>query len=175
VFDVVLGGVILLVFATAVLLGVMPINLEIRGGKVLRVYVRYLCFCREIVTARQKNRKPIHWRFVSANFTRMIKACTFFTRPPLRAERFRLKVVFSSGDAAETAMLYGLLCMFFSTLYPRLDGCNPEILLSPCFSSRSSLFVDSDIAISLPAAVFTFRTSRILRKIVALKLVSTLH
>jgi hypothetical protein len=175
VFGVVLCGIILLILAATVLLGVMPISLEIRGEKVFRVYVRYLCFCREIITARQKKRKPVHWRFMVANFAKMLKAFTFFTRPPLRAERFRLKIVFSSEDAAETAMLYGLLCMFFSALYPRLDGCNPEILLSPCFSSCSSLSVDSDIAISLPAAVFTFRALRILRKLVALRLVSASH
>jgi hypothetical protein len=155
-----MSGVILFMAAAGIsLLGAMPFSLEIRCGKVLRVHIRYLCFRYNLNSILiEQMRRP----FVMADFLKTLKVCASFAQCPLHAKRFRLKMTFSSEDAAETALLHGSLRMIFSSLYPRLSVCKPEILLIPCFSPHDRLSVDCDIAVALPAAALIVKVLPVL-------------
>jgi hypothetical protein len=93
----------------------------------------------------------------SGDYLGTLAACASLFRKPLALGRFRLGLAFSSGDAAETAVFHGGLCLFFSSLHPLLSRAGPEINLSPRFSSRRELSLDCDISLTLPASVFFFR------------------
>jgi hypothetical protein len=150
-------GLILFILIAAVisLLGALPLSLDICGGKTLRVQFRYLCFRHDVSGVLSRLTQKC---FVMADLISELKMCASFARPPLKAARFRLKMAFSSGDAAETALLHGFLCIFFRSLYTRFNIRNAEISLNPRFLSYSELSIDCDIVLSLPMAVFTART-----------------
>jgi hypothetical protein len=78
-------------------------------------------------------------------------------RRPLELGRFRLRLAFSAGDAAETALFYGWLCLVLDFLYPLPVMNKREIVLEPRFLSPRKISLDCDISLSMPAAVFLFR------------------
>jgi hypothetical protein len=88
-----------------------------------------------------------------------------FFRKPLRLGRLRLKLTYSAGDAAKTAILYGGLCFFAKALSALRAGTRPEIVLVPCFSSREKFLFDCDISVSMPAVVFIYRIMRVVQKL----------
>jgi hypothetical protein len=146
---------LLMAAAGIVCLGAAPLSLGIRGsGKKLRLYVRYFWFYRDISGMA---RKLLQTRINLADFPKILKMLEVFVRHPPQITHFRLKMAFSTGDAAETALLYGFLSLFFSALYPNLRACNGEIVLTPCFLPSDSLSIDCDIIFSLPAAVFLIK------------------
>jgi hypothetical protein len=155
------NGIVFIILCAAgmVCLLAPPISFDIRGKKVLRVYVRYLCFRFNISGMLKEAAQKL---FVFKDLTKTIGACLSFARRPTRIDCFRLKMVFSTGDAADTALLHGFLCMFFRALYPRISACKPEIVLSPCFLPHDKLSVDCDISFSIPAAVFFARIPALL-------------
>jgi hypothetical protein len=132
----------------------LPLRFDIQGENVLRICVHYLWF-RFNFNGLLKKRTRKH--FVLEDFTKNLGICVSFVRRPMRVTRFRLKVFFSTGDAAETALLHGFLCAFFRALYPRISACKPEIILTPCFLSCDKLSIDCDISFSLPMPVFLAR------------------
>jgi hypothetical protein len=75
----------------------------------------------------------------------------------LRFRRFRLRLRFSGGDAAETALLHGWLWGLLAALSPLTAPCTPVIALEPAFSPRGELALDCDIALQLPVPVLLFR------------------
>jgi hypothetical protein len=75
----------------------------------------------------------------------------------LRCRRFRLRLRFSGGEAAETALLHGWLCGALAALTPLAAPCTPEIALEPVFSPRRELAAECDIALHLPLPVLLFR------------------
>ncbi|MDR1147740.1 MAG: hypothetical protein LBK66_03835 [Spirochaetaceae bacterium] len=132
----------------------LPLRFDIQGENVLRIRVHYLCFSFNFNGLLKKRTRK---HFVLEDFTKNLGMCVSFVRHPMRVMRFRLKVLFSTGDAAETALLHGFLCAFFRALYPRISACKPEIILSPCFSSYDKLSIDCDISFSLPMLMFLAR------------------
>ncbi|MDR3160781.1 MAG: hypothetical protein LBU28_04120 [Spirochaetaceae bacterium] len=74
----------------------------------------------------------------------------------LRCRRFRLRLRFSGGDAAETALLHGWLCGVLAALSPLAAPCKPDIALESAFSSPAELAVEGDIAFHLPVPVLLF-------------------
>jgi hypothetical protein len=75
----------------------------------------------------------------------------------LRCRRFRLRLRFSGGEAAETALLHGWLSGALAALTPLAAPCTPEIALEPVFSPNAELAVECDIALRLPLPVLLFR------------------
>jgi hypothetical protein len=128
-----------------------PLAFDIQAGTRFSLRTRYLWFSRRVSAALLRR------LFLSADIFRTIDAYLPVFRKPLRLRRLRLRLVFSTGDAAETALLYGRLCVFFASLYPRLIRGRPEITLSPSFSPERELSPDCDISLDIPAAVFLFR------------------
>jgi hypothetical protein len=131
-----------------------PLTLEFRGGPPLRLWARYLWF--------RQNMTPVLRRILgsSALFKTLALYAPVFRRP-LKLDRFRLRLAFSTGDAAETAVLHGGLCLLLNCLFPLWtppgSRRRPEISLEPCFLSRQKAVLDCDISLAIPAAVFFFR------------------
>jgi hypothetical protein len=71
-------------------------------------------------------------------------------------------LLFSTGDAAETAMIHGWLCGLFSSLRALLVRGTPQIALRPSFSVRRELSLNCNISLGMPAALFLFHIFRIL-------------
>jgi hypothetical protein len=126
---------------------------------------RYLCFYPDISPALGRDFLRLARRALGTrDFTDAIACYGPFFRKPMKLGRFRLKAIFSSGDAAETALLYGGLRLAVTALpLLRAEAGNrplrvkPEIWLEPRFSSGAACSFDCDISLSIPAAVFLYR------------------
>jgi hypothetical protein len=138
-------------------LSAAPLAFDMRAGNCFSLEARYLWFRRTVTPDLRR-------LLLSPDVFRILKACAPVFRKPLRLRRFRLSLVFSTGDAAETALLYGRLRAFFSSLYPLLIRGRPEIALKPSFSSRRELSPDCHISLDMPAALFLFRMILALRR-----------
>jgi hypothetical protein len=116
----------------------------------LRLLARYLGFRRNLIPGLRRLLK-------SGGLFRTLDVYA----PVLRGGRgrFRLRLAFSAGDAAETAVLHGGLCLFFNRLFPPggPPRRGPEVSLEPRFLSRREAVLDCDISLVMPAAVFFFR------------------
>jgi hypothetical protein len=125
----------------------LSFNLDHTGGKSggLSAYAGYLWFRRDLGP-------QLKLRFLSG-------AARFFS-PSLRRfarwRRFRLKLLFSAGEAAETALAYGGLCRILAALEPGLGRCRPTIALNPVFSAEASVDGECAVSISFPAIVILF-------------------
>jgi hypothetical protein len=97
-----------------------------------------------------------------AGFFHALRAWAPAFRRPLRIRRFQVTLLFSTGDAAETAMLHGWLCGLFSSLRTLLVQGSPRIALRPSFSVRRELSLNCNISLGMPAALFLFHVFRIL-------------
>jgi hypothetical protein len=140
----------------------LPLRLDIQGGASWRLVFRYLWFRRDISRRvghrlRRRAGPAAAYALKHRNLPDFLKACLPFFRKPLRLSRLRLKLTYSTGNAAETAILYGGLCFFAKALSAPQAGARPEIVLAPCFSSREKILFDCDISVSMPAAVFFYR------------------
>jgi hypothetical protein len=136
------------------LLGAAPVGLWIEGGAPLEFRIRYLGFrwnLRPLVRNKPGSPGEGKWRDKLEALTRLAP----LLRRPLGFERFRLRLGFSTGDAAETALCFGGLCLFLNAL--PLSRVKGERTLLPCFSSRPQVSLDCDIRLTLPAAVFLLR------------------
>jgi hypothetical protein len=127
-----------------------PLAFDIQAGDSFSLQARYLWFSRTLTPELRR-------LLLSPDIFRTLGAYAPVFRKPLRLRRFRLSLVFSAGDAAETALLYGRLCVFFSSLYPLLIRGRPEISLCPSFTSEWELSPNCDISLDMPAALFFFR------------------
>jgi hypothetical protein len=79
-------------------------------------------------------------------------------RRSLKVKRCRFHLAFSTGDAAETALLYGWLCPFLTPpRLPKLRGNKPEITLEPRFVSPRELALKGDISLTMPVILFLLR------------------
>jgi hypothetical protein len=141
-----------------------PVRMEMRGGIPWRMNFRYLCFRTGISPALRRGfRRLVRRVLKTRDFSDLSAYYGSFFRKPMKMERFSLKAVFSSGDAAETALLYGGLYLAVHALplgsagKDRLSGVTPDITLEPRFSAREEFSFDCDISFSLPAAVFLYR------------------
>jgi hypothetical protein len=136
--------------------------LDIQKQGSLRLTLRYLWLR---LTINAALRRRLRYRALSLaravlrsrDFSGILALCRPFFRKPLALRRCRLSVAFSAGDAAETAMLHGGLCLLARSLSCLPRGEKQEIALSPCFSSRAGFSLGCDISLSLPAAVFLCR------------------
>jgi hypothetical protein len=142
-----------------------PVYMDLRGGAPWRMHIRYLFFHPGIGPALRREFFRLARRVLSArDFSGALACYGPFFHKPMKLGRFRLKAVFSSGGAAETALLYGSLCLAVQML-PRSRAetgkrpfrAGPEIWLEPRFSSGEEFSVDCDISLSIPAAVFLYR------------------
>jgi hypothetical protein len=127
-----------------------PLAFDIQAGDCFSLRARYLCFSRTMTPELRR-------LLLSPDILRILDAYAPVFRKPLRLRRFRLSLVFSTGDAAETALLYGRLSVFFSSLHPLLIRGRPEIALKPSFASERELSPDCYIFLDMPAALFLFR------------------
>jgi hypothetical protein len=128
------------------------------GGRPPQFWARYLCFRRDITgTLTEKLRRVLRDHPEPAELFKLPKLYAPVFRKPLELRRFRLHLAFSTGDAAETAVFHGWLCLLLNSLRPRAIRCKPEIALEPGFISRPQLSLDGDISLAAPAAVFLFR------------------
>jgi hypothetical protein len=137
-----------------------PLTLDIEGNGHSRpgVRFRYLFFRRNVTRMiRNRLRRFARRLFKSPDFFKTLKLYSRLFRGPLRVKRLRLNLVFSAGDAAETAIFHGRLCSLTNLLYPLAAGGKPEITWKPCFSAGTELSVDCNISLSIPAAVLLFR------------------
>jgi hypothetical protein len=128
-----------------------PVVLNVRGGADLRLNIRYLWFSRNIEFALKRSLPG----FV-ANHNRVLGYIRFFRRRVaryVRVGRFHLKIEFSCGEAAGTALTHGLICGVLRTLYPRLNACKPEITLNPRFLTVPALSFYCDITLAVPALI----------------------
>jgi hypothetical protein len=98
----------------------------------------------------------------SAGFFYALRAWAPALRRPLRLRRFQMRLFFSTGDAAETAMLHGWLHGLFSSLRPLLARGTPRIALRPSFSVRRELSLNCNIFLDIPAVLFLFHVFRVL-------------
>jgi hypothetical protein len=130
-----------------------PLGLDIQGGKGLSLKARYLWFTGNVT---EKLRR---WA-ASRNPLRLIRTCAPVFRKPLRVRRCRVSLAFSTGDAAETALLHGWLCGFCASLCPPVRG-GRAIAIRPLFASGPAWSVDCDISLAMPAALFLFRVIRL--------------
>jgi hypothetical protein len=136
-----------------------PVALDIRGGKILRLGARYLWFRRNVTrTVGNHLRRAARDFLETPDLLGTLELYGPLFRHPLRLGPFRLDLAFSTGDAAETALLHGRLCLFLNFLYLLPSRGRPEVTLKPCFLSRRELSLDCDISVTMPAAVFLFRT-----------------
>jgi hypothetical protein len=135
------------------ILAAVPMALDIEAGDRMLVRARYLCF-----SGKLKN--PPLCPAALSGVLWLLRAWAPVFRKPLRVRRFRMKLLFSTGDAAETALLYGGLCGLFSSLRP-LCGKEPEIVLGPRFSARRELSLDCRVVLTMPAALLLFRIIRL--------------
>ena len=135
-----------------------PFALDIQGGKSFRLGARYLWFRRNITPAAgNRLRRAARDFWEDPDFLGILELYGPLFRRPLALGRFRLCLAFSTGDAAETALLHGRLCLFFNFLsLPPFRG-RPEIALKPRFLSRRELSLNCDISVAMPAAVCLFR------------------
>ncbi|MDR2659549.1 MAG: hypothetical protein LBC27_06120 [Spirochaetaceae bacterium] len=141
---------LILCAAGVVCIGVAPVSFDILGGeKTLRLNVRYLCFKYDVSRLAKER---LQMRLNIADFPDIFKILTLFARRPPRVTRFCLKISFSSGDAAETALLYGYLCILFRALNMKISHCEPELTLTPRFLSYDTFSFDCDMVFSIPAA-----------------------
>jgi hypothetical protein len=132
-----------------------PLRLDIQGGP-LRLGFRYLWLRGSISPALRRGlRRRARRILLSGDFSGAVETYGPLFRKPLGLRRFRVKATFSAGDAAETALLHGGLCLF-AGLFSSLPG-RAKIVLEPCFSSGEKLSLDCDISVSVPAAVFLYR------------------
>jgi hypothetical protein len=141
--------------AAAVVLAALcaaPLTFNMRAEKDFKVKISYLCFRRNYVNILKDT-----LRIFNGNYAAILKFCAVFLRRPARIRRFRLKIAVSAADAAETAVVYGLLRIFSQILYTRFQSCKPEITLVPLFTSRFTLSLNCDISLSLPVIVFLLR------------------
>jgi hypothetical protein len=140
------------------LLCTAPFTLDILGGRLLRLEVRYLGIRQNITGCLQDKIRRIGQEVLeSRNLFGTLEPYIPLFRKPLALSRFRLRLAFSSGDAAETALYYGGLCLLLNSLYPLPALSRPEITLEPRFTSRREAAVDCTISLTMPAAVFLFR------------------
>lgn len=140
-------------FGGALCLGVLcaaPLALDIEAGSGLLLRARYLWFTRKLKA-----------RFRRTDLFRLLRDYAPVFCSPLRVRRFQVRLFFSTGEAAETALLHGWLCGFFSSLKPLLVQAKPEVLIGPSFSSRRELSLDCRISLGMPAALFLVRIMRI--------------
>jgi hypothetical protein len=91
------------------------------------------------------------------DFSRFLEIYGPVFRRPLELGRFRLRLAFSAGEAAKTALLHGWFCLFLGFLYLPPAINKGKIVLEPRFLSRREVSLDCDISLALPAAVFLFR------------------
>jgi hypothetical protein len=143
-------------------LGAAPLTLNIQNGGPLRLTLRYLWLRLGISPALRRRLRSVALSVArsalrSRDFSRIPALCAPLLRRPLALRRFRLSLAFSTGDAAETALLHGGLCLVAHSLSRLPRGERQEITLSPCFASQAGLALGCDIALSLPAAVFLCR------------------
>jgi hypothetical protein len=127
-----------------------PFGLDIQAGDQIRLRARYLWFCGNLTDRLRR-------MAAASGLFHLLRRYAPVFRKPLRVKRLRVKLDFSTGDAAETAVLYGWLCGLFSSLLPRPVRGRPEIALGPSFSSRREWSLDCDISLGMPAALFFFR------------------
>jgi hypothetical protein len=133
-----------------------PLALNIQGEGPLRLGLRYLWFRRDISHILGLQLRRLLRDFLeSPDPLRTLAIYRPLFKRPLELRRLRLHLAFSTGDAAETALLHGRLCLASNFL--RFLPVRPEIALAPRFLSRRELSLDCDISFSIPAAVFLLR------------------
>jgi hypothetical protein len=132
-------------------LGAAPLALDLEAGDRMLLRARYLCFSGKI---------PLRDPAASFGTLRLLRDWVPVFRKPLRVSRFQMRLRFSTGEAAETALLYGWLCGLFSSLRPLLAGGKPEIVLGPLFSARRELALNCRVSLAMPAALLLFRIIR---------------
>jgi hypothetical protein len=143
-------------------LGAAPLTVDIRNEGSLSLTLRYVRLRLGISPALRRRlragaRALARAVLRSRDFSGILALCAPLLRKPLALRRCRLSLAFSAGDAAETALLYGGLCLLARSLSRLPRGERPELSLSPCFSSQAGFSLGCDIALSLPAAVFLCR------------------
>ncbi|MDR2314633.1 MAG: hypothetical protein LBE02_08890 [Spirochaetaceae bacterium] len=131
-----------------------PLRVNISAGKGLRAETRYLWFRRRIAPG------PGLRGLVRRIFPVLRGAGKprrgLFPGPP-RPDRLCLRAAVSTGDAAETALLHGGLCLAAGLLSSLPARTSPKVFIEPCFGSGKKFTLDCDISFSMPGALYLGR------------------
>ena len=120
-----------------------PLRFEIVSAPNPRLFVRYFGF------EMDQTQWLKQLRFKRAPSKAQVRALKLLLRRA-KVSKFAFKLQFSTGDAAQTALLHGALCMCLSAVYPHLQGCKPNIALLPQYQDSIHFDFDIDIQMQVP-------------------------